>query len=506
MKKYITASDLYNFKKCQYRPFMDFNGEPAEKIEIHPLVKLLWEAGVQYEHKVIESLKKENPDKTFCEIGPTTPISESLAEKTLAAMKDRADFIYQGVLISENKIGRPDLLVKDIGKSSLGDCIYYPMDIKLARVDDTWDDGNEKLDLEHVWQLHFYADLLEKIQGTRPPSGYIYKTKSRKLYVNLFKTPKKYSEALNLLESYMNGDPKGAEPAIKSVCKMCEWKNHCVKWAEANKDTSLLFYVGDAMKTGLKQLGIRSVDDLVRQDPSTLFSEVQKLKQQGFFYSAVNEELIQRIINRAKLNGGQKPIFYEQIVFPKSEKEIHFDMEGDPTQDFVYLHGLLIVEKGKKPVYQSFFSDNYENEASITNQLFDFFKEHEEVPVYHYADYEKATLRRLIRKHNLDDHGVYKMLFGENGTAIDLYEVIKKTSDWPLTSYSVKAICKLLGFQWAAKDASGAASIVWMNDFLAGDQTMKAKILRYNEDDCRATLFLKNKLIEMQNSGGPSRI
>lgn len=30
MKKYITASDLYNFKKCQYRPFMDFNGDSAK--------------------------------------------------------------------------------------------------------------------------------------------------------------------------------------------------------------------------------------------------------------------------------------------------------------------------------------------------------------------------------------------------------------------------------------------------------------------------------------------
>lgn len=498
MKKYITASDLYNFKKCAYRPFMDFNGEQAEAIVIHPLVKLLWDAGVQYESKVIEALKQDLQGKTFCTIDPDSPLSEELAAKTLEAMKSGFDYIYQGVLIAGNKAGRPDLLVKSPGKSVFGDYLYYPMDVKMARVDDTWDDGNEKLNLEHLWQLHFYGDLLEKIQGTRPPAGYIYKTKSRKLYVNLFKIPKKYGEALNLLESYLKGDPKESEPAIKSACGMCEWKKYCVKWAEERKDTSLLYYVGDAMKVGLKQLGIKSVADLVGQDPSLLFSEVQKLKQQGFFYPAVNEALIQRIISRAKLNGGQKPIFYEQIVFPKSDKEIHFDMEGDPTQDFVYLHGLLIVEKGKESVYQSFFSSSYEDEALITKQLLDFFKEHEGVPIYHYANYEKAILKRLISKHKLDDQGVYEMLFGEQGTAIDLYEVIKKTSDWPLTSYSIKAICKFLGFQWAAKDASGAASIVWMNDFLAGDTAMKEKILQYNEDDCRATLFLKNKLIEMQ--------
>ena len=50
-----------------------------------------------------------------------------------------------------------------------------------------------------------------------------------------------------------------------------------------------------------------------------------------------------------------------------------------------------------------------------------------------------------------------------------------------------------------AEDAGGAASIVWMNEYLDGNTNMKKKILRYNEDDCRATYFLKNTLIKMQN-------
>lgn len=477
---------------------MDYNGDPAEKTEIHPLVRLLWEAGVQYESKVVESFKAEHSAKSFVELAPGKPASAELAQQTLEAMKGGADFIYQGVLMHEDRLGRPDLLVKSPGQSTFGEYFYYPMDIKLARVDDTWDDGNEKLKIEQVWQLHFYGDLLEQVQGFRPPAGYIYKTKARKLYVNLLKPLNKYEEALSSLESYLVGDPGDAAPAIKSECKMCDWKDHCVQWAENKNDVSLLFYVGDSMKTGLAKLGIQSVADIAAQDPATLFPKIQELKKQGFFYPAANEELIARIVRRAKIYGTQDPVIYEPIIFPDSDKEIHFDIEGDPTQDFIYLHGLLLVEKGKEPVYHSLFAESYEDEALITRQLFDFFKQHEDIPVYHYADYEKTTLRRLIVKHNLDDKGVYDMLFGENGTAIDLYDVIKKKSDWPLTSYSIKAICKLLGFQWAAKDASGAASIVWMNDYLAGDKAMKDKILRYNEDDCMATLFLKNKLIEMQ--------
>ena len=104
-KKWITASDLYNFKKCRYRPFMDYNGDPSEKIEIHPLVRLLWEAGVQYETKVVESFKAEHSAKTCVEIAPGEPASVELAEQTLKAMKGGADFIYQGVLMHDDRLG-----------------------------------------------------------------------------------------------------------------------------------------------------------------------------------------------------------------------------------------------------------------------------------------------------------------------------------------------------------------------------------------------------------------
>ena len=498
--KHITATDLYNFRVCRYRPFMDYNGDQAIKVEIHPLVKLLWEAGVQYESKVIESLKKDNSDKIFVEIVQDKPTSEALVAQTLNAMKDGADYIYQGVLVSGNKMGRPDLLVKETGQSVFGGHHYYPMDIKLARVDDEWDNGDEKLKIEQVWQLHFYGDLLEQVQGVKSRAGYIYKTKSRKLYVNLFKTPNGYEQALALLKSYMSGNPEGVEPAIGSPCQMCEWKDYCVKWAEDKNDVSLLFYVGDSMKRGLNKLGIETIDDLLKQDPNELLVEVMKLKREGYFYPAVNEKLIHNIVQRANINKSQECVLHERIDFPVSDKEIHYDIEGDPTQDFIYLHGLIIVEKDKEPTYHSFFAEKYEDEGLITEQLFNFFRQHEGVPVYHYADYEKTTLTRLIKKWKLDDKGVFEMLFGENGTAIDLYKVITEKTDWPLTSYGIKSICKFLGFKWAASDASGAASIVWMNDYLAGDQSMKDKILQYNGDDCRATLFLKNKLIEMQKT------
>ena len=100
MKSHLTATDLFNYAKCQHRPYMDFYGDQSFKVEIHPLVKLLWESGVQYEAKVIESLKAQNPDKKFVEIGIGVPLSHKLFLKTQATMQDGADYIYQGVIMA----------------------------------------------------------------------------------------------------------------------------------------------------------------------------------------------------------------------------------------------------------------------------------------------------------------------------------------------------------------------------------------------------------------------
>jgi predicted RecB family nuclease len=86
----------------------------------------------------------------------------------------------------------------------------------------------------------------------------------------------------------------------------------------------------------------------------------------------------------SKISGA--PVIHQPLVFPDSDVEIHFDIEDDPTQDFVYLHGILLAQKGMAPQYHAFFAES--------------------------RDYEKTTLKRLIQKHKLDS-AVYNRLFGD---------------------------------------------------------------------------------------------
>ena len=500
MNPHITATDLFNYAKCAHRPYMDFTADPKLKVEIHPLVKLLWESGVQYESKVIESLKSSHPDKSFVEIGKGQPLSKDLFLQTQEAMQNGADIIYQGVIVADDLAGRPDLLVKVPGDSDFGNYHYEPMDIKLARVESTWDDGKEKIQKEQLWQMHFYGDVLEKVQGVKPATGYIYKTKSRKLPVNLHKPYSAYQEALQKIRDQRDGETTSTCPALSANCKMCEWKVACKAWIKDNNDITQIYYVGSAMQKGLHELGIKTPQDLAKQDAEELKPLVQDLKNQGYFWKTMPGDLINKSIERAKIFLSGKPKIHRPIEFPDHQYEIHYDLEDDPTQDFVYLHGLVIAEKGKDPEYHAFFAESPEDEMKITKELFDFLKSYPGTPVYHYSPYEKITLKRLLSKYKDLDQSVFEMLFGDNGSAVDLLKIINDQTDWPLSSYSIKDICRFLGFDWDASDASGASSIVWMNDYMNGQRDLKPKILRYNEDDCVASYHLKKSLEMMQNS------
>lgn len=115
--------------------------------------------------------------------------------------------------------------------------------------------------------------------------------------------------------------------------------------------------------------------------------------------------------------------------------------------------------------------------------------------VYYYSHHEKTTYRRMqkiypeiISEAELDS-------FFAHPHVIDLYEIVKKYTDCPLSSYSLKDLAQYLGFNWQDETPSGALSIQWFNEFIeTSDQKILNRLLVYNEDDCKATMVLKEAL------------
>jgi predicted RecB family nuclease len=62
-------------------------------------------------------------------------------------------------------------------------------------------------------------------------------------------------------------------------------------------------------------------------------------------------------------------------------------------------------------------------------------------------------------------------------------------------------LAQYLGFKWRDETPSGALSIQWFNEYIETKDPKKLeRILLYNEDDCKATMVLKDGIKKLSDS------
>lgn len=473
----ISATSFYNISKCKRRIYMDLYGDQKEKGEYSDFLQLLWEKGVRIEREIIGKVFK---DKEIVNVEGKA--DEDTFNQTIELMKSGASYIYQGVLISGDWIGRPDILEKIQGSSKFGGYYYIPCDIKSGRA--TTEKDGDSVKKHYANQVLFYAELLEKIQGTKPKEGKILDIDGEETTFSIAEYDDNYLEDKEIVEAivYQKKEP---EPIIGGVCKECVWDNVCLKIAVEKQDPSLLFKLGK-QKYGLREKGIHTIQDLSKINVKE-FHKANKIKRVG-------EKSLQQWYRRANVWISQKPIIHTNPELRKAKREIYYDIEDDPSIDHVYLHGFVVVENGNRQDYMSLLAPNREDEEKIARKLWDYISNlTEDDVIYHYGSYEKTKANRLKEKYNLDDTIIEKF----DRLRIDLYRIIERSSDWPVSSYGIKSIAKQLGFHWTSEDASGANSIAWYTDYQKDPENNKEfleKILTYNEEDCEAMIIVKDWL------------
>lgn len=483
----ITATDLYNYIQCKHRVYLEKFGDPKLKDKISPFVKLLWERGIQHEEKAIESIRRRK-DKTFAEIKKDQPANQKTFKETLQLMKNGVDYIYQGVLIGDNFSGRPDLLEKVKGRSCFGNYYYIPVDIKAGRGYEESESGGRKIKEYYLFQLKFYGLILNKIQSFTSNMGKIINRNGEEIEYDLTLADDKFLKILDDV-SKINEGKELYQPIIGGKCENCEWKNYCKKWAKNKDDLSLIFYVGEN-KYRLQEYGIKTIDELLNLSIDEWMTNFSRIRGEGYF-KGIAEKSFLKLYKRAEIYKKGKEEIDPGLKLINSKKEIYFDIEDDPTQDISYLFGFWIVNRSNgQGNYKSILAQNIGDEERAVNEVWDFLKDLDGIPIYHYSNHEVAILKGLQEKYKLSEEPLE--IFKRN--AVDLYKIIIDYTDWPLTSYGLKAICKFIGFKWSSEDAGGANSIEWFSKFLQGDRDILKKILEYNKEDCVATNYLKSYL------------
>ncbi|HBZ35956.1 MAG TPA: hypothetical protein DEO33_06035 [Rikenellaceae bacterium] len=497
---FVTSSRLYDFMQCPHKVWRDIYGPQEEKIdEKNPFIELLWEKGVLHEKEIIS------------EVGAFVDLSEGTIEeridKTSAEMKKGTPLIYQGVLKFNNLLGIPDLLrMISPGK-------YLPIDIKSGKgfEGDDFDEEEGKPKKHYAVQLSLYVEILLNLSFADEKKGAIVDVSGKEL-TYLLENPQGVRNAQTWWELYLDIKNSIVEllsntiqdrPAISGTCKLCPWYNSCKKWCLEKEDLTKIFYLGRNLRDVLsKDLGIEKVSELRKLDIPDILAKKKKDKT---FLKGFGETLLKKFINRAAiLDEIKKPILHQQIQFPEVKNELFFDIEDDPTQDFVYLHGIYCRnQKGESFVYFLAKENSRDSEKVAWKEFWNFINTlpSGDFAVYYYANHEKTTYKRLNQRYPDVIENEKREAFFANPNVIDLYQIIQKNTDWPLSNYSLKDIATYLGFKWRDETPSGALSILWYNDFIQNrSQELLKRILEYNEDDCKATMVLKDEIVKLSKN------
>jgi uncharacterized protein len=191
---------------------------------------------------------------------------------------------------------------------------------------------------------------------------------------------------------------------------------------------------------------------------------------------------------------------FEQLPRP-SPGDVIFDIEGDPfwepAQGLHFLFGIL-VRDGDGWQYRPMWAHDRAGERRMFEDFVDLVHARlaadPAMHVYHYGTYENAALKQLMGAYATREDAVDELL--RRGVLVNLHTVVRQGLRAGVESYSLKEVEGLVPYARRADVRSGMGAVLAYEQWMAErDDAALASIADYNEDDCRATLALRDWLV-----------
>jgi predicted RecB family nuclease len=454
------------------------------------LAELVAEKGDLHEHRYLEHLRSEGKSIVEIELPERSGAFSQAHATTVEAMHAGAQVIYQATFSREGWRGRADFLIRIDEPSDLGAWSYEPWDTKLAR----------SAKPAAVLQLAWYAGEIAAIQGRRPERLHVV------LGTNEIETyrPADVDAYLRVLQrrlrSHVENRPE-TYPWPCEHCSRCDFSIVCRKrWLADDHLTRVASIRRDQIGklatvdvTTLTGLGEASPGLPVRRLAPAM---LEKLRDQAALqlHRYRTGKLAHRLIAPEERRGlGLLPA--------PSPGDLFFDMEGDPFYDpawgLEFLFGVLWREPDATTRYKAVWAHDRDGERRAFQEFVDLVGERRqlfpEMHVYHYATYEPSTLARLMGTHATREEEIDELLRGE--VFVDLLQVVRQGIRAGVDSYSLKDIERLF-FERRAEVSSGNEAVIeferWLDDHVSARLDA---IAAYNEEDCLATLELRDWLL-----------
>lgn len=480
--RWLTDDLLFHYQRCGRRAYLDLYGDDDRRDAPSDYLQKLKQDSAHHRRQVLQDYAPRHR--------PDFPKGDWAAggQATQALMAAGVETIEQAVLVADGPVAgvqlvsRPDLLVKLAGWSRWGNWTYAPIDIKLGK--------KPKLDYQVIATFHAY--VLSRVQGVWPEQTWLALRGGQHYAIDLSRQVLKLQTVLNGCLQDL-GSPDPTEPFIShSRCDLCHWYSHCYQAAKATRHLSLLPGVTPARYEHLQAHHLTTVEALATANP-------KHLAPLPGFGDAVAEKLVHQAqaflgncpIPRATGPGGEFPLWPEDL--PGGEFELYFDIEAAPDQNLIYLHGVLVVnQRTGEETFHALLAESPHQERQAWENFLDLVHTYPDAPIYHFCPYEAQTMTKLGRRYGTAQSTIDRLL----ERFFDVHKCVTEAVTLPVESYALKHIARWIGFDWRDAGANGAQSICWYNAWTESqDRTHLEAILRYNEDDCRATYRIKEWLV-----------
>jgi uncharacterized protein len=477
---WLTDDLLFQYQRCQRRAYLEVYGDAEQRDPPSDYLAKLRQDSLAHQQSIFEEQPAHQPSYA------RRDWLKGAAE-TLALMQQGVERIADGVLLVELENGLrlvscPNLLLKQPGQSIFGDWIYEPADVRLGK--------RPKMDYQIVVAFHAY--VLAAVQGAWAETGWLMLRQRGACAVNLAEAVPRMQEILrDCIQSLLQ--PQEPEVFIAhSRCDLCQWFSHCYGIAQTDFHLSLLPGVTPSRYTHLKALQLTSLEALALTNPKHL----ENLPGFGIQVAYRLVRQAQSVLHNLALADAMEPTAWllSSQELPTAPIELYFDIEAAPEQNLIYLHGVLVVDRQHQTeMFYPLLARSVEEEQVVWEQFLELVWRYPEAPIFHFCPYEAQTVRRLGDLYGTPIERVEPLL----ERFVDLHECVTRVAILPVESYALKPIARWLGFDWRDPDASGAQSICWYARWnQTGDSQYLDAILRYNEDDCRATYRIKDWLVE----------
>jgi predicted RecB family nuclease len=487
----FSASDLSGYLACDHLLTLDRDAATGVLAKTRGPGALSARYGDEHEAAYLARLKSAGVRVAELERPPSLSRTalEEAQRATVAALAGGYDVVYQGTLFDGTWLGHPDFLVRGGPAGGAWPHTYDVVDTKLAR----------RAKATALVQVALYAQLLTPLQGVEPrwlilalgdgsEERFAYTAVSSYLRA----VQARFTDALSAPAPY---------PYPVEHCALCPWEGHCDDRRRRDDHLSLVAGIRRQQVERLEAAGVPTVAALAAL-PSLTGVPIGRGVADRLGRQA-REQVRSREEGRVSYSRlPSVPGDGLDLLPPPDDGDVFFDLEGFPYAEdggLEYLFGWVDLSG----TFHHRFAADRAAERRAFEQFMDDLAErrrrHPGLHVYHYASYERTALSRLSNRHGVREEEVADLLRDE--VLVDLYRVVRRSVVVGAPSYSIKQLEPLYGLRRTGDVQTATESLEMYQDWLDSnprDDTIRDRIVAYNEVDCRSTLALRDWLLALR--------